>query len=493
MAPPVGSSPRILCGDTPLEEVRVSVEGLTGSARAAGLAAAEAVRGARTLSSLDQLLRSSAVAEVNDAAMRKGSALNVEVSPGPTKGVVDVALRAAPPAPGTWSFTWQAGSEERLDTALNVQVEHAASVAENVAPVRFGVGGNVNFGSQAVTGTLRIQPPSIAAWRLRPSLEIGMGDANLLGYLPQQQMLFGAFSLLDASGRHALRLQAAHQEYRSAPAQLKQSQDLGSTKASIGYRFLSDTRFSAGSGELAPGDLHTASVEVAPGGLVGDVAFVRMQALWTRSRCLWGGLFSLTAAAGVAVPLADDRHIPLEDRFFLGGTEGLGPGERMPGFGMRGLGPVEQRSAAPVASGSEPQANGPVKRYFFDKFFRSQSREASAAEYRSETLQLETPIEECTGGAARATLTATWLTPLPSIAGLRLRGMVTGTAGGLAEEVRPTLVADLAQQARASVAAGVMTEFRGGLLGVSFAQPLLYQDGDKRRGLQFWLSFGQSL
>merc|ERR1719270_629313 len=123
-----------------------------------------------------------------------------------------------------------------------------------------------------------------------------MGDANLLGPAPQQTSLFGAFSLLDASGRHSLRLQAALREYTKVSMPLK----LKTTKASLGYRFLSDTRFAADDGGgascsiFAPGDLRAASVELALGGMLGDVAFARTQGMWTRSRrVLGGGLFSL--------------------------------------------------------------------------------------------------------------------------------------------------------------------------------------------------------
>merc|ERR1719221_2399294 len=108
---PAGAEPR-LCGSTPVEEVRVSVEGLTGSARAAALAAADAVKGAQSVRGLDELLRGGAVAQAHAAARARGTPLEVEVSPGPKRGVVDVAFRVAPPVAGTWCFATQAGLEE---------------------------------------------------------------------------------------------------------------------------------------------------------------------------------------------------------------------------------------------------------------------------------------------------------------------------------------------------------------------------------------------
>lgn len=509
----VGSGGRrhVLCGDAPLEEVRVSVEGLTGTARAAALAAADAARGARTLRGLDDALRGDAALQMNAAAQARGSSLRVEVSPGPKKGVVDVAFRASPPTRGAWCFATQAGLEERLDSTLSMQLEHAIASTDDQPPVRFGCGGVVNVANQAVTGTLRIRPsPLASAPHVQPALEIGMGGSNLLGCAPQQTSCFGALSVVDPTGRHSLRLQANLREYLQTSA-LKLP--LKTTQASLGYRFLEDTRFAAseGSGDLGPGDLFAASAELALGGEHWDTASARTQAIWTRSRRVFSrGLFSLSAAGGLAVPLADVGVLPLEDRFFLGGTAGPSPGERMPGFQTRGLGTdlpassAAQKATAPAAqpaqaaSEEEPPVE-PVTRWSFDGLFRSKQREVSSHERRAEldaasAMQAQSTSFDSMGGAARASLTATLLMPLPMLAGFRMQGMLTGTAGALADEVRPTLVQDLAGQARASVAACVATALPGGgLLGVSLAHALVKKDGDKVRGLQLWLSFGQSL
>lgn len=502
MAPPsgadLGAPGRFVRADTPVDEVRVSIVGLTGTARAAALAAADVARGAQTLGDLDKLLRGNAVSQMNEVAMAKGGNVAVEVSPGLKRGVLDVVFRETPSPPGNWCFAVQAGFEERLDSAASVQMEHTPAASE-WPPWRLRVGGLANVGNEAFMGILRLRPPPSTWLGGMPSVEIGMGMSNLFTG-PQQQSLLGGFSIGDPSGRHTFRFQAINQELRDIEAPNVSESDLAdprSAKASMGYLFLSDTRFTnegpRPGAELAPGNLCTASAELA-GLFGGDVFLARCQALWTHSRRIFGGgLLSLSLAGGAALPLSREGKINPQDCFFLGGISGQGMGERMAGFDTRGVGFTDKREIrSQDRSDNPPIVNKTTLVARFDNNFGVETREAERVEEPKEQNQETLPFDRV-GGAGRALLTATLQWPLTFL-GLRFQGMLSGQAGSLVDEVRPTVLQDMSKQARASVSGGVAFALTGGaLVGVSYAQPLLFKPGDKLKRFQFCVNFGQAL
>jgi len=504
MAPPpsggdsAGALKNFVYADTPVEEVRASIDGrLRGPARAAAEAAAQRVRDARTLGGLDRSLRAEALIGSGDVV--------AEVSTGPRRGVLCVAFRPAPMTEGTWSAGAHTGLDEGLDSALRFRVQHAAPAADGGPPIRLGFGGLFNVGRSAGLASLQITPPLTLVSGWAPSIEIGLSAANVAELLgPQQQATHGALSLNDSSGRHSLRLQTSAREVlpgdHPSPS-LMQAEMLQNTKASLGYRYLCDTRLATDASSSSAcmgtvGTLRAASAEVA--GFFGDVALARAECAWMRSTRAFGNAFlTCSAAGGFALPLAacGSTSVPLEDRFFLGGTFGQSLGERLPGFAAHGTGPADVRpgdQAGPDSSSAEKTELRTVFR--FGRDWQTERRLEHAAVLPSKEEEVMQPPVDRLGGTARASVAATLHFPMPILSALNLRGFVTGTAASLVGEVRPSLLADLKDQGRASIAGGLAAALPGGgLLGVSYAQPLLARGGDELRRWQMWLSFGNVL
>lgn len=486
--PPDGGKQFVYAG-TPVEEVRVTVEGLQGPARAAALAAAEVARGAQTLGGLDELLRSPPVAKACAEAAKTGGEMTVEVSPGPTRGVIDVALRGTPLVPGTTVVSLQPGVDERTDSGIRFKVEKALPAADGGAPIQAGLGCSV-YCRDAASAAVSLTPPALKNLGIVPSAEFAVDAANwteLCG--PMQNAITGGLSLTDASGRHAVRFQAASRELLPSPAASPavKKLPLASTKGSVGYRYLHDERTTVDGASI--GTLGTASVEFA--GLLGDVSLARFQGIYSYSRALLlGGNLNIAGTCGLAVPLLAGSPVPLEDRFFLGGTFGQGLGERFPGFAARGAGPSAARSAAAAAEGA-----GAVREKFrsvvaFGRGWETERRvEAVPVPPADEKAEVD-PL----GGCARASVSATAKWPLASVAGLRAFGFVSGAGGALLDEVRPTFVQDVSRSWRASASAGVAVALpEGGMLGVSYARALVARGGDQLRPWSVWLSFGPTL
>jgi len=263
---------------------------------------------------------------------------------------------------------------------------------------------------------------------------------------------------------------------------------------SVGYNFLDDMR-EAGSVAGSPvGELRKASVQMA--GVLGDVELLRAEGVWMRTwpasiLSLPGireGTFSVSTTLGFTVPLGWKRVTPWEDRFFLGGASG-GIAERFPGFAGNGIGPIDVRRD-PNAEISVPAERRPElkkgKSWRFDRKYREQSQ------YAQKDAEKAVEVDHI-GGNARTTANATLQVPLPlqPIGGVQLHGVMTGAVGSLVDSVRPSMFRDFATQARASVALGVGAPLPcGGFVGLTFAQPLLFESGDVQRKLQ--LSFSSS-
>lgn len=496
MAPGASSPapPRFVAAQTPVEEVRVSLSGLQGRARAAAHAAAEAAQSARTLGGLDEQLRGGAVAGLAAAAAEGGAGLAVEVSPGPRRGVVGVTFRAVPPPTGAHWLAACVGSDDKLDSAVNLRWEHAAPATDGGDPVRLCLGGLFSLGRDAGLASLRMAPPAAVRGVLAPAVEIGVGGSNLTEWLgPRQRSVLGAgtLSLEDTTGKHAIRFQAVARDLLPGRGIRSDSprRPMRSVKTSVGYRFLSDTREAA---YVSPGELRAAVLEVA--GQPGDVAMAKAEAMWMRTwRVLGGGLLSVAATGGAAVPLDAGGIVPLEERFFLGGTCGQGPGERLPGFAAHGTGPVYARheDGAAVGAGPVSRARETLRSVIrFGRNWQVERHTEESPDIATESSQF--PSVARLGGAARASLAATLLWPVPLLPGLHL--FATGAVGSLVDEVRPSLPQDLLDEARASVAAGVAAALPGGVLvGCSLAQPVRLRQRDELQRFQLWLSFGRLL
>jgi len=408
----------------------------------------------------------------------------VEVSPGPERGRVRVALR---PRAGL-ALATEAGIDARLGPACGLRAEHLGAGEGARPPVRLGLGALAYFGRDAVVGYFRATPTRIPGWggSVDAALELAASGAELTRLSgPAQWGQQAAVSLSGPSRKHSVRLEAASRELfpREGSSEAVLAAPLRSTKTSITYQLLHDARKDddGGLGELRRGTLELA-------GLLGDVALAKADCLWTCSRRILGGTWGVSAAAGVAVPLASAGTVNLEDRFFLGGAQS-GPGERIPGFARRGIGPADARKAA---DSSAAPAGEPGRAYRFGREWQTQTGPATPAAAEAPAG----PALDHVGGEARASVEATlqWPLQVPLAGGFQLHCLLFGAAGSLVGRVGPRLLHDLAGEVRAAAGAGVGVPLPGGgFLGLTCAQPLLAAPGDKQERLQLWLSLGSWL
>lgn len=395
---------------------------------------------------------------------------------------VRAALRPATAAVS--KFALRAGLDENMGSGLRLGFDHTLAAAAGSAPTTFGLSANANLGRESCGLAMRLLPATVAQG---VAVEVGLAGANLSEVLgPCQRSLFGALSLTDLTGRHALRFQAAARDLLPSPtaSAVVKRLPLSTSKASIGYRYLCDTRPAKG----AAGELRHASVEVS--GLLGDVQLLRAEGAWKRfAQIFGGGMFTLTLAGGLARPLGPDATLPLEDRFFLGGTFGQSLGEHLPGFAGRGAGPSAPRSAPEAGSPRERDQRRTI--WSFGRDWQAVRRDEARPEEPAPAPVASDPL----GGAARAlaSASAVWPLTVPGL-GLRASAFATGSVGALVGEVRPSLFQDMGNEWRASVAAGVAAHLpKGGMLGLCCAQPLLWRPGDEQRQLSVWLSFDELL
>jgi len=473
---------RYVNANTPVSSVQVSVEGLRGPARTAALAAAAAARSAQTLGGLDRSLRDAAQ---SFTTVPNGDAVVIQVSPGPEKGCINVAFR---PRPGCFLVT-EAGLDRQLDTAFGVQAKHVDVDDGGHPPVLLGLGGLAGLGRGAVSTSFRATPVRLPGWgsSVNATFELTAAGANLTGADgPRQRSQIGAVSFSGPADRHSVRFEAATRQLlpSEGSSEAVSSGPLQSMKTSVKYQILHDGRKEDGSGF---GELRRGTLELA--GLLGDVALAKADCLWACSCRLLGGTWSISGALGMAVPLVSGRATNLEDRFFLGGAVS-GPGERLPGFAGRGVGPADARKAADWAPDDAPaQAGRPKTEFKFGKDWRTETGLAAPGASNAVRKVRYDHI----GGDARACVETTlqWPMHVPLGGGLQLHWLLFGAAGSLVGRVWPQLLHDLAGEVRATAGAGVGVPLPGGgLLGVTCAQPLIAKASDVQQRLQVWLSLG---
>lgn len=436
---------RFVFAGTPITNVSTRVEGLHGRTRLAALAAAEGLQGTPNVGNLDARLRSAA-AEIGAAAAAWGDEVAIEVSPGAERGSICVAFR--PPFGSRVSV--DAGLDAQMDTALQLRAEQTV-VSDGARPPSLA-SGLLSLGQDGIKGTISAMPQRLSGSQWTPSVEMTTQHVNITQWRgPYQKAQLMGVSLKEESGQHAVRLEAALREIvpDQEASQAVWHSPLCSTKSTISYEFLSDKPHASGAPQLRRGS-------VGLSGLFGDVALGRAEGAWSCKwplRLPWSGTLTTAAGVGLLIPLGAET--PLPDRFFLGGSLG-GLVERLPGYAYRGVGPTDLRKA-------------------------SASR-------------------DYLGGNARASASAVFQWPLPQLPvawgleGVRLQGMLFGSAGTLVDKVRPSLVQDLVRQLRGSVGIGIGAPLpQSGFLGITLAQPVLARPSDAKQRLQVWLSFGSLL
>mmetsp|Transcript_102554 Transcript_102554/g.198702 ORF Transcript_102554/g.198702 Transcript_102554/m.198702 type:complete len:483 (+) Transcript_102554:31-1479(+) len=471
--PDAAAGPRVYVNaDTPVSEVCAFVQGLHGQVRNAAVAASDSVCRARTLGSLDQQLRSAAVSLEKTT---QGEPIAIKVTPGSESGQIYVTFL---PQPGP-RLGSEAGMDTRLDNALSLQGEQVVPGEGGWPCWGLGAGGLAGLGQNSLSGTLR-------ATRLGQPLcttcEITASGTNLSrSFGPCQVSQLGAVTFAGPSGRHSVRLETASRELLpdNGSSEAVLTSPLRSTKSSASYNYLHDGRKDCGTGL---GEIRKASVEFS--GFLGDVELARAEGIWNFSKRLFSGIGSISAACGVAIPLADSvcAVTPWEDRYFLGGALG-GPAARFPGFACQGIGPTDDRRTPSEGSWKE---HGDAE---------DGSQHWPVVAPSADVAAREAMLDHVRGDAmASAMATFQWplpVAPLPIAGGLRLHGIIFGGVGALVRQVQPSIFQDLADEVRASCGAGIGTPLPGGgFLGITWAHPLMAKTGDKQRNLQLWLSLG---
>jgi len=467
------AGPRLFVNaDTPVNEVCTYVQGLHGRVRNAAVAASQSVCRARTLGSLDQELRNAASSLEKTA---QGEPIAIKVTPGTETGQIHVTFL---PQPGP-RLGSEAGLDGRLDNALSLQGEQVVAGEGGWPSWGLGAGGLAGLGQNSLSGTLR-------ATRLgQPvctTFEITASGTNLSrSFGPCQVSQLGAVTFTGPTRRHSVRLETASRELLpdSGSSQAVLTSPLRSTKSSVSYNYLHDGREDVRAGL---GEIRKASVEFS--GFLGDVELARAEGIWNFSKRLFSGIWSISAACGMTIPLADSASAvsPWEDRYFLGGALG-GPAARFPGFACQGIGPTDVRRT-PSEGSCQAQGGSEDTNQFWNLV--GPSADVAA---REATL-------DHVGGDARASAMATFqwplpMEPLPIAGGLRLHGLIFGGVGALVRQVQPKIFQDLSDEVRASCGVGVGTPLPGGgFLGITWAHPLIAKRGDKQRNLQLWLSLG---
>ncbi|CAE7669168.1 KIN14E, partial [Symbiodinium microadriaticum] len=262
-------APRYVSADTPVEHVRVYVDGLQGQLRSRALRAAERInKRPPTLGKLD--------ADLNAVADELGDEAIVEVTAGPRKGIICVTLR--PEHGGHLTAGAGRGGRDVMlpGSALSFKLDGTPAAARGPPPLRVSAQGEWNLGQDGLGCCLTVAPLfGTGAWRLLPSVEMGAGLGGLFGLIcPKSQHSYLQVCLTDPLGRHKTRLRASSRDLRQDASLL--DVPLQSSKASVSHQFLNSYGQEDDGGQLG------ASCEVA--GLLGDVQVARAEAAWAR----WG-------------------------------------------------------------------------------------------------------------------------------------------------------------------------------------------------------------
>ncbi|CAL1168996.1 unnamed protein product [Cladocopium goreaui] len=437
-----------IAADTPVNDVRVFVDGLHGQTRQAALEAAQRLRSATTLGRLN--------AELIEVSERLPGAA-VDVGPGANKGSVSVTFR---PEHGC-HLVANAGNEglPGLNSAFSLRVDGTpAAEGEGPPPLRVSAEGRCCLEEEAMRCSLTASPTK-HSWPVMPSLQLGVGMAGLMTH-PLRTESSGHLIFTDVLGRHTLKLSAASRDLRPKEGSAFLKLPLQSSKTSVSYHFLKDSSASSQPQRLA------ACLELA--GLLGDVTLGRFEACWMRQGPLLGGRWQLRGELGVAKALGGST-LPLEERFFLGGASG--GLQRFLGFAAHGLGPAsfEQR---------ESKARfGLVKGL------------GGLNAIRSGSVMERTGPGSFLGGDTRASVEAVLSFPLGP-----MQLMSFGTLGLLVNRSCLKSMDDLSQNFRASLGAGVGYPLPGGgHLAATFSLPIQAVEGDALRPFQVSVSFGNQL
>lgn len=431
--------------DTPINNVHISIEGLCGSTRAAALTAASAIRSSRSLGELNDRVQQAAN-HISSVAAGYGDTPSITVAPGSEHGHIHVAIQQ----PDGWRVSCDGDADFLLNPKVNFQAEQRVPASSSCPSMRFGFGGLLGTDDSA-SAVLQLSPLGLVRDSIASTFELGINVANKSQkFGPCQRSQLGAVTFSDPSCHHAVRLEAAARELLpdEGASEALLRKPLQTTKTSVAYRYQG--------GYLEPisrtGSIVRTALELS--GLLGDVALTRAEALWLYQRRLLGGFWNIVFSAGAVVPLSASGSTPLEDRFFLGGTTGP-PSERLPGYCSNGIG---------LAGTRQPTT--------------------------SDDKALGIPVDHIGGDARLAASTTLQLPlPLPKLLGLDLCGFLFGAGGALADKVRLSLPRDLLDSTRASAGLGVGAMLPGGgMVGLSWAWPLLSQGTDAKERLQFWLS-----
>ncbi|CAE7908114.1 KIN14E, partial [Symbiodinium sp. KB8] len=396
-------APRYVSADTPVEHVRVYVDGLQGQLRSRALRAAERInKRPPTLGKLD--------ADLNAVADELGDEAIVEVTAGPRKGIICVTLR--PEHGGHLTAGAGRGGRDVMlpGSALSFKLDGTPAAARGPPPLRVSAQGEWNLGQDGLGCCLTVAPLfGTGAWRLLPSVEMGAGLGGLFGLIcPKSQHSYLQVCLTDPLGRHKTRLRASSRDLRQDASLL--DVPLQSSKASVSHQFLNSYGQEDDGGQLG------ASCEVA--GLLGDVQVARAEAAWARWGSGLGAAWQVSASAALASPL-NAATIPWEERLFLGGVTGQGPGERLLGFGPHGLGPAKRK---------ERETEAP-------RFGLVNGLGGLRTYTTSEPTRIETGQTTFLGGDTRASVEGSMRWPVP--VGFGLHVFVFGSAGILLERMMP--------------------------------------------------------
>ena len=170
-------APRYVSADTPVEHVRVYVDGLQGEMRSRALRAAERInKRPPTLGKLD--------AELNAVADELGDEAIVEVTAGPRKGIICVTLR--PEHGGHLTAGAGRGGRDVMlpGSALSFKLDGTPAAASGPPPLRVSAQGEWNLGQDGLGCCLTVAPLfGTGAWRLLPSVEMGAGLGGLFGLI----------------------------------------------------------------------------------------------------------------------------------------------------------------------------------------------------------------------------------------------------------------------------------------------------------------------
>ena len=175
-------APRYVSADTPVEHVRVYVDGLQGQLRSRALRAAERInKRPPTLGKLD--------ADLNAVADELGDEAIVEVTAGPRKGIICVTLR--PEHGGHLTAGAGRGGRDVMlpGSALSFKLDGTPAAARGPPPLRVSAQGEWNLGQDGLGCCLTVAPLfGTGAWRLLPSVEMGAGLGGLFGLIcPKSQ------------------------------------------------------------------------------------------------------------------------------------------------------------------------------------------------------------------------------------------------------------------------------------------------------------------